>query len=291
MTHVKSNETRERLTEETRESWNHATRAHNSHKRDQAAFFRDGGSTLFPEELELLGDVRGKALLHLQCNAGQDTLSLARLGARVTGVDLSDEAIAFATSLARAADLEATFVRADVYDWLEEAARLPARFDLAFASYGALPWLSDLDAWVRGVAAILSPGGRLVLVEFHPIVWSIDASFRLVGDDYFAEGRPFSEPVKDYVGAAGPLLAPSGFEAGSSESENPHVAHAFQWTLGDVVTSVARAGLSIDVVREYPHANGCRLIEGLVETEGRRLVPPPGIARIPLMFGIAARLV
>ncbi len=86
------------LHEANRLSWNAATRAHNSHKLDQAGFLRRGGTTLFPEELALLGDVRGLRIAHLQCNAGQDSLSLAARGALVTGVDISDEAIAFGPS-------------------------------------------------------------------------------------------------------------------------------------------------------------------------------------------------
>ena len=89
------------LHEANRLSWNAATVAHNSHKGDQAAFFRKGGSTLFPEEARLLGDVKGLSVLHLQCNAGQDSLSIARLGAEVTGVDISDEAVDFATRLSQ----------------------------------------------------------------------------------------------------------------------------------------------------------------------------------------------
>src|SRR5688500_13247777 len=100
--------------DETRRSWNVATRAHNSHKRDQAAFFKDGGSTLFPEELELLGDVRGKRLLHMQCNAGQDSLSLVtKTGARVTGVDMSDEAMAFARTLSSESGIRARFEQSE----------------------------------------------------------------------------------------------------------------------------------------------------------------------------------
>jgi len=104
------------LHEANRASWNAATLAHNSHKGDQASYLREGGCTLFPEELTLLGDLQGKDLVHLQCNAGQDTLSLARRGARVTGVDISDEAISFARELSRQAGLPATFHRRDVYD-------------------------------------------------------------------------------------------------------------------------------------------------------------------------------
>ena len=110
-----------RLHEENRRAWNAATQVHNSHKRDQATYLREGGTTVFPEEIELLGDISGKRLLHLQCNAGQDTLSLARLGADVTGVDISDEAIAFATALSTDSGIPAKFARADVYDWLEAA--------------------------------------------------------------------------------------------------------------------------------------------------------------------------
>lgn len=107
---------RKDLHETNRLAWNEATRAHNSHKADQARFLREGGSTLFPEELKLLGDVAGLSLLHLQCNAGQDTLSLARRGASVTGVDISDEAIAFARRLSAESGIPGTFHRADVYD-------------------------------------------------------------------------------------------------------------------------------------------------------------------------------
>src|SRR5437016_320404 len=105
---------RKELHEENRRAWNVATEAHNSHKHDQAAFFRAGGSTLFPEELELLGDVAGQTLVHLQCNAGQDTLSLARRGAIVTGVDISDTAIDFARQLSADSGIPASFERADV---------------------------------------------------------------------------------------------------------------------------------------------------------------------------------
>src|SRR5215467_719400 len=99
------------LREANRLSWNAATRAHNSHKGDQARYFREGGSTLRPEELGLLGKVRDLRVVHLLCNSGQDTVSIARLGADVTGVDISDEAIVFATQLAAEAGAAATFVR------------------------------------------------------------------------------------------------------------------------------------------------------------------------------------
>ncbi len=140
------------LHEANRLSWNAATRAHNSHKADQAAFFRNGGSTLYPEELQLLGHLDGLRLLHLQCNAGQDSLSLARLGARVTGVDIADSAIDFARQLSRDSGIAADFQRDDILRWLPVAATRGERFERVFASYGTLVWLSDLKRW-----AVLQP--------------------------------------------------------------------------------------------------------------------------------------
>ena len=135
-------------------SWNEGTKAHNSHKGDQSAFFRGGGNTLFPEETVLLGGITGKTLLHLQCNCGQDSLSIANhLGAEVTGVDISDEAIRFARQLSQASDIPSDFIRADIYDYFVSACD---RFDVVFSSYGALCWLSDLAAWGRGIASCLA---------------------------------------------------------------------------------------------------------------------------------------
>lgn len=141
--------------EANRRSWNAATIAHNSHKGDQAAFFRNGGSTLYKEELDLLGDVDGVDLLHLQCNAGQDSLSLAKLGAKVTGVDISDEAIEFASRLSDESGVPARFEREDLFVWFEQSSREGRVFDRVFTSYGTLCWLSSIDMWARGVSSVL----------------------------------------------------------------------------------------------------------------------------------------
>jgi SAM-dependent methyltransferase len=120
-------------------------------------------STLFPDEVELLGDVRGKRVLHTLCNAGQDTLSLAKRGAHVTGVALSDEAVAFARDLARETGVAARFVHQEIVEYLENT---NDRFDVAFGSYGCLAWLDDLARFFGGVARRLAPGGRAVISSF-----------------------------------------------------------------------------------------------------------------------------
>lgn len=268
-------------TERTRQSWNIATRNHNAHKGDQAAFLRAGGDTLFPEELELLGPLAGKSLVHLQCNAGQDSLCLARRGATVTGVDFSDEAIAFARNLSVESGIAASFDLAEVVSWMHDTTN---RFDVAFASYGAAGWLPDLDAWARGIRRILLPGGRFVYVEFHPLVWSIREGGRLSGDDYFAT-EPFVAPVGDYVGTSGKAL---GAVTAGATTANEVPATSYQYTLARIVTALATAGFRIERLEEYPFANGCKVSDALVEGENRRWIFPEGVARVPLMFGLTA---
>ena len=279
------------LHEANRRSWNAAVVAHNSHKRDQAGFLRGGGSTLFPEEIELLGDISGKRLIHLQCNAGQDSLSLARRGAVVTGVDISDAAIDFARQLSADAGIPATFHRADVYDWLDEAVASDDRFDIAFCSYGAICWLSDLDRWAAGVAGMLEPGGRLVTVDYHPVSMMFNERFELTYP-YFDSGEPltWAEGVTDYVPQAGEALAPSGFVEGVRDFTNPHPVHEFQWDIASIITALLRAGLTIERFEEYPYANGAKIFDAMREAPGNRMYPPQHLPSIPMMFAVTARL-
>jgi SAM-dependent methyltransferase len=276
------------LHEQNRLSWNAATRAHNSHKRDQAKFLREGGTTLFAEEVELLGDLRGRRLLHLQCNAGQDTLSLAARGAAVTGVDISDEAIAFATRLSAESGIAAHFERADVYEWLEGASVQGRRFDVVFCSYGFLGWLSDLQAWARGVASVLEPGGRFVAVEFHPFIGLFDDDYALNGS-YSTGGQPESDyGIEDYVANTGAALAPSGFLEGERDFVNPHLAHEFGWSLSETLQALLDAGLALETVREWPYANGFKPFDDMRELPGGRMMPPAGFPDLPLQFGVVA---
>jgi SAM-dependent methyltransferase len=278
------------LHEANRRSWNEATAAHNSHKGDQAAFFRAGGSTLFPEEVELLGDIGGASLLHLQCNAGQDTLSLALRGARVTGVDISDEAIGFAARLAADAGIAAQFERADVYGWLRAAAEAGRRFDVAFSSYGVLMWLSDLRAWARGIADVLAPGGRFVLMEFHPVLGMFDTDLSL-RYPYSSAGEPIAvaEGIGDYVADSGDGLLPADAERGVEGFRNPHPTWEFAWGMADVVQALIDAGLTIQILREWPYSNGWKVYERMQPAPGRRWRLPADVPAFPLMFGLVAR--
>jgi 2-polyprenyl-3-methyl-5-hydroxy-6-metoxy-1,4-benzoquinol methylase len=273
--------------EENRLAWNEATVAHNSHKGDQAAFFRNGGTTLNPEEVHLLGNIRGLSLVHLQCNAGQDTLSLARLGASVTGVDISDIAIDFARQLSHDAGIPATFQRMDIYDWLEQTARGTQRFEIVFCSYGALVWLSDISAWARGISAVLKPGGRFVVVDFHAVTHMFDWSLELKYP-YFMEGKAqtFDEGIGDYVAISG-NTGGMDYVEGVKDFKNPFRGHQYTWGIGEIVTALLEAGLSLDHLKEYSYVNGFKPFEGML-TAGRRCYFPADQPSIPLMFSIVA---
>lgn len=275
--------------EDNRRSWNSATKAHNSHKGDQAAFLRGGGSTLFPEELALLGDVSGARLVHLQCNSGQDTLSLAALGADVTGVDISDEAVEFATRLAAESGIAGRFVRSDLVDWFDRARADGERFDVVFTSYGAINWLSDLTRWGQGIADVLRPGGRFVTVEFHPAGLMFDAT-NTARYDYWGEANweTATDGVGDYVAASGDGLVPWGYQEGMVEVPDPSPCHMFSYGLSDVVGALLRAGLRLEEFREYPWSNGCVFHPEYEELPGRRFVRPAGTCKVPLMYGLLA---
>ena len=276
------------LHQANRLSWNEATRAHNSHKGDQAAFFRAGGSTLYPEELALLGDVAGRSLVHLQCNSGQDSVSPARLGAQVTGVDISDEAIEFATRLSADSGVPARFERADLFDWFEAARADGRSFERAFTSYGTICWLSDIGAWARGIAGVLAPGGRFAMVEFHPFAMVFDPQWA-PRHDYFAEG-PIQEPdgVGDYVADSSETLALDAYHRGVEDFRNPNPAFEFYWGVGQVIGALVEAGLTIERFEEYPYANGWAGFADMRDLGGGRLAPPDHMPRIPLMYGLSA---
>lgn len=275
------------ITEQNRRSWNAVVPAHISHRADEAAFLRHGGSTLFPEEMALLGEIRGCRLLHLLCNTGADSLALAAQGAIVTGVDLSDAAIAYARELSAASGIPATFVQADVYEYLATAAADGLRFDRIYAGYGVICWLRDLNSFAADIARVLALGGRFALMEFHPASNMLSADWRLAYN-YPQGGEQLTLPgVDDYVGAAEGGLSPSGFLPGVRDFANPEPCILYRWGIGEVVTALAQAGLRLCELHEYTYTNGERPFERMVQGEGRRWHAPPDVPAIPLMYGLA----
>ena len=215
------------------ELWQEWTRAHVESRFYDVAAFRAGGCTLAGIERSEVGDVAGRRLLHLQCHFGLDTLSWARLGAAVTGVDFSGRAIAAARALAAETGLAAEFIEADVCD---VAAHVTGEFDIVFTSYGALTWLPDLRRWAEAAASCLAPGGMLYIAEFHPVL-------EMRGDDGAALAYP-------YFGNGDPVRV---LETQSYADGDVRPLESFTWshTLGDVVSAVSGAGLRIDFLHEH----------------------------------------
>ena len=199
--------------------------------------FRAGRSTLNSIEIEEVGDARGKRLLHLQCHFGMDTISWARQGAEVVGVDFSAQAISLARELAAELGAGAEFVCSDVYDL---PGKLEGAFDIVFTSYGVLCWLPDLAAWGKVISHFLEPGGFFYIVDQHPI----DGIF---GDP--EEGFVASGPYFDI----GPIEETS---VGSYADRSAIVEHttSYQWqhSLSDIINALAGSGLRVEFLHEFP---------------------------------------
>lgn len=220
-----------------RSLWNGWTRLHERSRFYDIESFRAGKSSLMPLELEEVGDVEGKSLLHLQCHFGMDTLSWARLGARVTGADFSDEAIKLARTLAAELKLPAEFVCSNIYD-LPDA--LEGEFDIVYTSYGVLSWLPRLDPWAEVVAHFLKRGGFFYIVEHHPFI-------SMLGDDGLTFEFPyFHTPVPIKLHSTGSYAVPNapGFS---------HTEYNWSHSLADVVNAVIRAGLRLEFLHEFPY--------------------------------------
>jgi SAM-dependent methyltransferase len=232
--------------------------------------FKAGRSTLLPIEREELGDVRGKTLLHLQCHFGMDTLSWAREGAIVTGVDFSGPAIEAARSLAEDMQIDARFIETDVYK-LPEA--LSGSFDIVFASYGVLCWLPDLPAWFEVAANFLKPGGVFYIIDGHPIM------------DMLADGEP--ELTYPYLGAE-PLRFESAATYTDQQANVDHErTYQFAHGLGEIVGAAIDAGLQVEFLHEFTHGFFPRLPQMRKRADGYYELPDNPL-QLPFMFSLRA---
>lgn len=161
--------------------WNNKTKFHFNSEFYDVPSFLEGRNSLNDIELSLLGNIAGKHILHLQCHFGQDTISLNRMGAFVTGVDFAEEAINRARQLNEQTGSSAEFIVSDIYS-LPNA--LHFKYDIVFASYGVIGWHPNADTWMQVASNFLKPGGKLVFIEFHPVVWMFSYDFKRVEFNY-----------------------------------------------------------------------------------------------------------
>lgn len=205
--------------------------------------FLEGQSTLKSYELKEIGNVKGKTMLHLQCHFGLDTLSWAREGAAVTGIDISSEGIRLAKLLAKQAKLEAKFLESNLYN-LPNA--LSEKFDIVYTSIGVLVWLNDLKKWGKIIADFLTPGGFFYIAEIHPFSMIFDNETENIKDlqvyyDYFHDSKPLE------------FIADGSYAIGEKKME-PKKEYEWAHSMSDIINSLIQAGLRIEFLNEYPYA-------------------------------------
>jgi SAM-dependent methyltransferase len=259
-------------------NWNERVPAHVASPDYSVARFAEDPeflSAVVRFDLPRLGDIAGLDGVHLQCHIGTDTVSLARLGARVTGVDFSPAALVAARDLAKSCGLDARFVESEVY---AVPGALGADFDLVYTGVGALNWLPDISGWARVVAGLLRPGGRLYLRDAHPVLLTMD--YRR-SDDVLSIVEPYFEvethhEVHERTYTDGPPVASPG---------------QYQWNhgLGEIVQAVIGAGLTVTALREHQECEWQALDQMIAGDDGKFRLPEAP-ERLPLMFTLDARL-
>ena len=250
--------------------WNKWAKLHINSDFYDIENFKKGQTSLKSIELDLLNDIKGKSVLHLQCHFGQDTLSLSRMGSKATGVDISDEAMKIGNELATDLSLDTQFVCSDV---LELDKNLEGKFDYVFTSYGALIWLPDLTKWAEIVNHFLKPGGKLIVVEFHPVSNMYNEDFSKIQYSYFFRGE-------------GVLESSSGSYA---EPEAIHIkgeSISWDYSISELMTPILQQGLTIESFKEYDYSpyniyqNSVKIKKGY-QVQGLE-------GKIPLVYSLVA---
>ena len=246
-------------------TWNQKVEAHTASDFYDLEGFTKGRSSLQSFELEALGDVNGKSLLHLQCHFGQDTLSWARMGAQCTGVDISDKGIAFAKALSKKIQTPARFVCCNV---LDTSAHISEHFDIVYTSYGTIGWLPDLAPWALMIAQRLKKGGTFYIVDFHPIVWMFD----------YTSGKPLMR-----YGYNQEEVIYEEYQGTYADTENQMTSKEYGWNHGmaEIITALLEAGLQLDFFREH-HESPYDILPDLLQKENGHYVTSDRL--YPLLF-------
>ena len=260
--------------------WDEVTPVHAASDYYKVDKFKSGENILHDFIVDEVGDVSGLTMLHLQCHFGLDTLNWARLGAAVTGVDISGSSIDRARELSTELDIPATFVQANV---LEMGDRFDGQFDRVFTSIGALCWIGDLAAWGQVVARALKPGGLFYIAEFHPVM------------DTLQQSRPITDssaayPQYPYFGNGTPLrFDPEGDDSDYAEASFTSEETTFEWfhPMSEILQSLIEVGLVIDRFNDYPFVT-YKARQGMVRGDDGLWRLPPEVVPLPLMFTIRA---
>ena len=234
-----------------------------------------GGSSLHPLEAREIGDISGKDIIHLQCHIGLDTISLKHLGARsVTGLDFSPKAIEAARGFAAKAGTEVRFVEASLYDAAEA---LGETYDMAFVTWGAINWLPDIERWASVVSGLLRPGGRLYLLEGHPLMYQFEWE-----DGSLVTRYDWRTPQEK------PLVFDNDQTYTGDERRLAHTRN-YEWIhpVSSIVNGLLKADMRVDFLNEH-EVVVWRAFPDMVEVDEDTFALPPGKPRIPMSFSLGA---
>ncbi|WP_299779323.1 class I SAM-dependent methyltransferase [uncultured Formosa sp.] len=252
-----------------KDTWNEKTMAHLTSDFYDVEGFLKGKSSLNNIELNLLGDVKGKKILHLQCHFGQDSLSLARLGAQVIGIDISDVAIKNAKKLANTLELNTTFICCDLY---ELPNYLDDTFDIVYTSYGTIGWLPDIEQWAKLISRFLKPKGEFVFVEFHPVVWMFNDTFDNIAYSYFKSEAIIETETGTYADRSANITKKS-----------------ITWNhgLGEVLTALLQNNLQLQSFEEFNYSP-YNCFENTIEISPKQFRIKSLENKIPMVYALKA---
>ena len=262
--------------------WNQRTMVHKNSSFYNLEGFKSGETALTPIELNEVGDVKGKKMLHLQCHFGMDSLDWSRRGAKVTGVDLSDKAIEEAGKLNDELGMDATFVCCNIYDLHPGNKEFPkvsplggdleGAFDIVFTSYGVIGWLPDLDKWAEIISHYLKPGGLFYMAEFHPVVWMFDEKFQ--GVKYYYDNRELivTENTGTYT---------------DREADIKGKEYSWNHSISEVLNALLSRGLRIQQFNEFMYSP-YPCFQNLVESGERKWQVKGMEGKIPMVYSVKA---
>lgn len=252
-----------------KELWNQRTVIHKDSSFYDVPGFKAGKNVLTPIELKEVGDVKGKKMLHLQCHFGMDSLNWTRLGAEVTGVDLSDEAIKEAKKLNDELKLNAKFICCNVYD---TSKYVEDQFDIVFTSYGTIGWLPDLGKWARMIFERLKPGGFFYIAEFHPVVWMFDDDFTHI--KYYYNNREIivTEDQGTYT---------------DRDADIKGKEYSWNHSISEVLNALIHAGLKIEFFNEHMYSP-YPCFRNTVESEKGQWQIKGMEGKIPMVYSVKA---
>ncbi|MBL8007532.1 MAG: class I SAM-dependent methyltransferase [Ignavibacteria bacterium] len=222
--------------------WNERVSIHKKTELYDLENFKKGGIRLHNLEISELGDIKGKSVLHLQCHFGMDSLSLERLGAEVTAVDFSEEAVKAACELRDELNLKTEFILSDIYSLPD---RLKRKFDIVYTSYGVLIWLPDLKKWAEVISHFLKDDGFFYIAEVHPASMIYDNNFSRGNNDSLKISYPYfrkDKPLK---------FEEEGTYADRKAKTVNNVTYEWTHSLSDIIMSLINAGLKIEFFHEH----------------------------------------